>query len=696
MNRILTFVTVLAACSTIAQAQTITQSDKDRASELVKQMTLQEKISLISGAVDGFHTAPISRLGIPSVKMCDGPQGVRNNTKSTLYPCGIAAAASWDRQAVNGMGQGIGMDARARGVGIMLGPGVNIYRLALNGRNFEYYGEDPFLGGETAVSYVTGMQSKGVISTIKHFALNNSEFDRHNISSNADERTINEIYFPVFRAAVEKGHVGAVMTSYNMLNGTHAAEDPWLIKENLRKWGFDGIVMSDWSSTYSSLGCVNSGLDLEMPKGYVMNYDMLKPLLENGVISESQIDEKVQHILQTLSAFGLLDKDPKDASISEDNPASNVFAYNLALEAPVLLKNNGVLPLKAGKKNKIVLLGPNTDVVPCGGGSGEVTPVAGRGVTIAQGFSALGKAYPIEILKIAADGSYNTPENLKIIESASSIVISAGFTKESEGEGRDRTYALPNGQDEMIEFAAAHNKNVVVLVFSGGEVDMSKWLDKVASVMMVWYPGQAGGNAIAELLTGKVAPSGKLPITIWGSLENNPTYNNYQPSFPAGNSNKYKKYPFAEYKEGIFIGYRGVEHFGLKPLYPFGYGLSYTSFEYSGLSVVPSGDGYDVTFTVKNTGKMDGKEIAEVYVAPVNPKVLRPAKELKGYDKVVLAKGKSSTVTVHLPYSAFAYYSTPIHDWKVDNGDYQILVGASSGDIRLQVKETINIHNNDD
>jgi beta-glucosidase len=687
MNKILTAIAAFAACASVVQAQTITQSDKDRAAKLVKQMTLNEKISLISGAIDGFHTAPIARLGIPAVRMCDGPQGVRNNTKSTLYPSGIAAAASWDRQAVNGMGQGIGMDARARGVGIMLGPGVNIYRLALNGRNFEYYGEDPFLGGETAVSYVTGMQSKGVISTIKHFALNNSEFDRHNLSSNADERTINEIYFPVFRAAVEKGHVGAVMTSYNMLNGTHAAENPWLIKENLRKWGFDGMVMSDWGSTYSSLGCVNSGLDLEMPRGYVMNYDMLKPLLDNGVISESQIDEKVQHILQTLSAFGLLDKDPKDASISEDNPASNDFAYNLALEAPVLLKNNGVLPLKPSKKNNIVIMGSNADVVPCGGGSGEVTPVDGRGITLIQGMTALGKTYSSKLLlNDGSKNSYNTPDNVKAIESASAVIIACGFDTSTEGEGWDRTYSLPKGQDEMIEFAASHNKNVIVLIFSGGEADMSKWSDKVAAIMMVWYPGQTGGNALAALLSGKVAPSGKLPITIWGSLENNPTYNNYHPSFPAGNEKKYAKYPFAEYKEGIFVGYRGVEHFGLKPLYPFGYGLSYTSFEYSGLSVVPSGDGYDVTFTVKNTGKVDGKEVAEVYVAPVNPKVLRPAKELKGYEKVAIAKGKSSTVTVHLPHSAFAYYSTPIHDWKVDSGEYQILVGASSGDIKLQGK----------
>ena len=687
MNKILTAIAAFAACASVVQAQTITQSDKDRAAKLVKQMTLNEKISLISGAIDGFHTAPIARLGIPAVRMCDGPQGVRNNTKSTLYPSGIAAAASWDRQAVNGMGQGIGMDARARGVGIMLGPGVNIYRLALNGRNFEYYGEDPFLGGETAVSYVTGMQSKGVISTIKHFALNNSEFDRHNLSSNADERTINEIYFPVFRAAVEKGHVGAVMTSYNMLNGTHAAENPWLIKENLRKWGFDGMVMSDWGSTYSSLGCVNSGLDLEMPRGYVMNYDMLKPLLDNGVISESQIDEKVQHILQTLSAFGLLDKDPKDASISEDNPASNDFAYNLALEAPVLLKNNGVLPLKPSKKNNIVIMGSNADVVPCGGGSGEVTPVDGRGITLIQGMTALGKTYSSKLLlNDGSKNSYNTPDNVKAIESASAVIIACGFDTSTEGEGWDRTYSLPKGQDEMIEFAASNNKNVIVLIFSGGEADMSKWSDKVAAIMMVWYPGQTGGNALAALLSGKVAPSGKLPITIWGSLENNPTYNNYHPSFPAGNEKKYAKYPFAEYKEGIFVGYRGVEHFGLKPLYPFGYGLSYTSFEYSGLSVVPSGDGYDVTFTVKNTGKVDGKEVAEVYVAPVNPKVLRPAKELKGYEKVAIAKGKSSTVTVHLPHSAFAYYSTPIHDWKVDSGEYQILVGASSGDIKVQGK----------
>jgi len=689
MKKIMMAIAMLSSASAILQAQTVTQSDKDRAAGLVRQMTLQEKISLLGGSVDGFHTASVPRLGIPAVRMCDGPQGVRNNTKSTLYPCGIAAAASWDRRAVNGMGQGIGMDARARGVGIMLGPGVNIYRLALNGRNFEYYGEDPFLGGETAVSYITGMQSKGVISTIKHFALNNSEYDRNTLSSNADERTINEIYFPIFRAAVEKAHVGALMTSYNPVNGIHAAENPWLIKENLRKWGFDGIVMSDWGSTYTSLGCVNSGLDLEMPKPYVMNYDMLKPLLDNGVISEDQIDEKVRHILQTLSAFGLLDKNPKDSTISEDNLSSNEFALNLALEAPVLLKNDGVLPLKAGKKNKIVVMGPDSDMVPCGGGSGEVTPVDGRGITVVQGMKALGKMYPVKFLSKGDADSYDTPENVKAIESASSVIIAAGFDKSDEGEGRDRSYSLPKGQDEMICFAAAHNKNVVVLIFSGGEVDMSKWSEKVAAIMMVWYPGQAGGTAIASLLAGEVNPSGKLPITIWGTLEKNPSAVSYKPTQAAGDKAKYKKYPYAEYKEGIFMGYRGVEHFGMQPLYPFGFGLSYTSFAFSDLSIMPSGDGYDVTFVVKNVGKMDGKEVAEVYVAPINPKVLRPAKELKGYEKVFLAKGKESKMTIHLPRTAFAYYNTPSHDWQVDGGEYQILVGASSQDVRL--KGTVNL-----
>ena len=398
MKRILILAALVLAGSFV-QAQTyITREDRERAQALVEQMTLQEKCALITGQDDGFHTAAVERLGIPSVRMADGPQGVRNKTNSTYYPSGISLAASFNRSIAHGVGTGIGWDASARGVRIMLCPGVNIYRSPLCGRNFEYYGEDPYLASETAVQYIKGIQEQRVIATIKHFALNQQEYDRHGTSSNADERTINEIYFPTFRKAVEKAGVGAVMTSYNPVNGTHAAENPWLVRENLRKWGHEGIVMTDWTSSYTTLGCLSTTLDLEMPKGYVLNYEAVSELVKNGTIEESVVDEKCCRILQTFAAYGLLDLPMKNADIPENNPASRQKAYEAALEGPVLLKNDGILPIKASKKNNIIVLGPNADIIPYGGGSGRMDPIEGTTTTLYQGLASLGKGYKVSLM----------------------------------------------------------------------------------------------------------------------------------------------------------------------------------------------------------------------------------------------------------------------------------------------------------
>ena len=673
MKKILTSFALIVAAGMILSAQNIPQAAKDKAADLVSKMTLEEKVSMLSGYEDGFHTFPIERLGIPSIRMADGPQGVRNKTISTLYPAGIAAAASFNREAVYNMGKGIGQDARARGVGIMLGPGVNIYRSAHNGRNFEYFGEDPYLASEAAVNYIKGLQSEGVIATIKHFALNNSEYDRHGISSVVDERTANEIYFETFRKAVQEAGVGAVMTSYNMVNGAHAAENPWLIDENLRgKWGFQGLVMSDWTSTYSPLEIMMGGVDLEMPKNYTLRFDELKTMLDNGVITESMIDAKVQRILQTLIAFGLFDRPAKDESVSENNPFSNQAALDLSLEAPVLVKNNGVLPLKSGKRNVTVLIGPEADIMPCGGGSGEVSCFDENKVTIAGGLSALGNKYPCTYLS-------NPKSNITAIEKAKAVVVAVGFDKKSEKENSDRTFALPKGQDDLILWACEHNPNVVVVVVSGGEVDMSKWIDKVSAVLYAWYDGQSLGTAVAKILSGAVNPSGRLPFTAWGSEEKNPTSPYYQPTMTnlhnatsKGHIARFGRYLYVEYREGVFVGYRGAEHFGIKPLYPFGYGLSYTTFDYSNLAVNPSGDGFDVTFSISNTGKVAGATVPQIYVAPKDSKVLRPVRELKGYEKVFLDKGETKDVTIHLDRHAFASYCTKVHDWKVSEGLYGI------------------------
>lgn len=663
----------------------ISPQSKQRAAELVSKMTLEEKCTLIHGVKikgggeyeDGFHIMPIPRLGIPAIRMADGPQGVRNKTRSTYYPCGLSLAAAWNPDVAGKVGEGIGLDARARGVAIMLCPGVNIYRTALCGRNFEYYGEDPYLASETALSYIKGIQSKGVMATVKHFALNNQEYDRHGISSNADERTLNEIYFPAFKKTIQEGDVACVMTSYNSLNGTHTSENPWLIKDNLRAWGFEGIVMSDWTSTYSAIGCFGSGLDIEMPRGYVMNYENAKRLLDSGVIEESWIDEKCQHILQTVIAYGFLDNSAKDESIPEDCDQSRANALAAALEGPVLLKNNGILPLKPSKKTLIVL-GPNADIVPYGGGSGAMDPIEGRNITLYAGLSKLGKGYKVELM------DWKAPDYEKI-RKAGAVVVAAGFNYDTEGEDFDRPYAFSQEQNDLICAVADANPNTVAVIYSGGEVDVNPWIGKVNALVMAWYAGQEGGTALASILSGKVSPSGRLPFTFWGSLETNPAYPNYVISKPYGErtAKRYSQYPFIEYSEGIFLGYRGMKHFDVKPMFPMGYGLTYTDFAYSDLSVKNIQEGIEVSFTVSNKGKMEAAEVAQVYISAQDAKIAMSDLELKGFEKVRVAPKQSKKVTVLLPASVFSHYDVASHSWIGDAGKYRICVGASALDIKL-------------
>lgn len=647
---------VLGALSLKAQA-VIGPEHQERAAALVQQMTLDEKISLIAGYQDGFHTAPVERLGIPEIRMADGPQGVRNNTKSTLFACGVAAAASWNPSLVREMGVALGQDSRARGVHILLGPGVNICRSPLCGRNFEYFGEDPFLAAETAVAYIEGVQSQGVMATVKHFALNNQEYNRHHVNSVADERTINEIYFPAFRAAVERAHVGSVMTSYNPVNGVHSAENAYLIGQTLRgKWNFQGFTMSDWTSTYTPLLMVQDGVDLEMPRAFCYTAETLKPLLERGVITEKQIDDKVCRILQTYIAFGFLDRPQLDSSIPEDNPYSREVAYRLACESIVLLKNDGILPLK--KNRRIALSGPGAEVIPCGGGSGAVDPL--YTVSLKEGLQLLGARFS---------------------EKADVEIVALGFDKTTEKENHDRTFALPEGQETFVEEALARGRKVILIVNAGGAVDLSLIEGRVSAILWAWYPGQEGGKALAEILYGKVNPSGRLPVSFPRALEDNPAQPYYAPSEPY-NKRGHTVVP-TTYAEGIFTGYRGYGE--TAPLYPFGFGLGFTDFSYSELTVTPAGDGFDVRLEVRNSGNRDGSETVQIYVQEENPCVPRPVRELKGFCKVSIPKGQARTVTVHLPREAFAYYDSDSHGWVVNPGAFTIEAGASAADIRTAI-----------
>ena len=649
----------------------VTQEHRDRAAALVEQMTLEEKCAYIGGSKDGFYIRPIERLGIPLIRMADGPQGVRNNTKSTLFACGVAAAAAWNEDVVYEMGVALGQDSRARGVHILLGPGVNIYRSPLCGRNFEYMGEDPHLAAKTSSQYIKGVQSQGVMASVKHFALNNQETDRHHISSDADERTINEIYFPAFKAAVDAG-VATVMSSYNLVNNVHAAENEWLLKETLKgRWGFEGFVMSDWTSTYSTLGCVRSGLDLEMPQGFCLNYENIKPLIDNGVVREADIDDKVQTILENLIAYGFLDRPQLDTTIKEDNPYSREVAYKLSCESAVLLKNEGALPLAKG--GNVVLMGPRADVIPCGGGSGAVDPL--YSISLYEGMKQLGEDFPVTLV----DDNYKSQS--QALKDASAVVISVGFDRHTEKEDHDRTFALPEGQDDMIEYACSLNDNVIVVVYSGGAIDMSRWHDKVSAVIMGWYPGQEGGLAIARMIAGEISPCGRLPISIEAKAEDNPcaaTYYVGKPMTKRGFSTRY-----VTYSEGVFVGYRGYDRSQVKPLYPFGHGLTYTTFEYSDLKVTPAKGGCDVQITLTNTGAYDASEVVQVYVGEENPSVPRPVKELKAFKKAHLATGESQVLNFRLDNEAFAFYDVESHDWKVNPGQFNIYVGASAGDVRL-------------
>ena len=796
----------------------ITSEAEQRAKEIVAKMTLKEKLRYISGYTGGFSICPVPRLGLPEVFMADGPQGIRNNTKSTMYPSGILSAATWNRDLNYRLGRGLGQDAKARGVGILLGPGVNIYRSPLCGRNFEYFGEDPYLSGEVAKQYILGVQSEGVIATIKHFAANNQEWDRHHVSSEVDERTLQEVYFAPFRKAVKEAHVGAVMNSYNLLNGVHASENRWLNIDILRDtWGFKGILMSDWVSVYSTVGAANHGLDLEMPTGEYLNEELLMPAIEQGLITEATIDLKVQHILQTLIAFGFLDKEPKDTSIALDNPHSRQTALDIAREGIVLLKNEGnMLPLKG----RTVVMGSNAEVLVTGGGSGFVSPFST--VSIAEGLEQLQKRNTIRLKddllfddlkdaiyadegkrqkgfkaeyfknvelkgtpdatcmenQIAHDwgtgvpfegfpadgfsvrwtatyvpvtnglvrmtmcgrGGYRAyindqlictdhlPEREQVIEveagkkyrlrveyhnyggdariglkagilnesllkqtlaKAKNVVLCVGFNNGDEdggieGEGADRSFALPKPRLELIRKVTSLHDNVVVVVNAGGGIDFSDWGDKVKAIVMAWYSGQEGGRAVAEILTGVISPSGKLPISIEHRWEDNPVSKSYYENM------KFVEYKRTQYSEGIFMGYRGYDKSGIKPLYPFGYGLSYTTFAYGNLMVEKNGvNRVKVTFDISNTGKMDAAEVAQVYVHDVKSSVPRPYKELKGYEKVFLKKGETKRVTIELEDDAFSYYDMDKQRFVVEKGDFEILVGTSSECLPLKGSITL-------
>ncbi|MCX7796656.1 MAG: glycoside hydrolase family 3 C-terminal domain-containing protein [bacterium] len=659
--------------------------------KIISQMTLEEKASLCSG-LDMWHTKPIERLGIPSIMMTDGPHGIRKQVgasfsesiPATCFPTASCLASSWDRTLVEKVGKAIGEECQAEGVSIILGPGANIKRSPLCGRNFEYFSEDPYLSSELAKSHILGVQSQGVGTSLKHFAANNQEHRRHSIDEIIDERTLREIYLASFENAVKYAQPWTVMSAYNKINGKYCSENEFLLTKILKEeWGHEGFVVSDWGAVDDRVSSLLAGLELEMPSSYGINDKKIVEAVRSGKLPEEVLDKAVERLLKII--FKAMDNKKEGATY--DKLAHHQLARDVAKECMVLLKNeDNILPLK--KQGTIAIIGafakkPRFE----GGGSSHVNPTM-----LDIPYDEIEKIVKGSAKLLYAQGynpeSEDIDENLineakEIAKQADVAVIFAGTLENYESEGYDRPHmSMPKNHNRLISEITDVQKNTVVVLFNGSPVEMP-WIEKVKGLLEAYLPGQGGGNAIAELLFGISNPCGKLAETFPQKLSHNPSYLN----FP-GEDDK------VEYREGIFVGYRYYDKKGIDPLFPFGYGLSYTTFEYTGISVdrkeINDNETVTVTVTVKNTGNLAGKEIVQLYVKDVQSSVIRPEKELKGFEKIELQPGEEKTITFTLDKRAFAYYNVDIKDWHVETGEFEILVGSSSKDIRL--KETIKVN----
>ena len=651
-------------------------------SERIAQMTLEEKCSLLSGA-DFWHTKAIDRLGIHSLMVSDGPHGLRkqdvdndatnenDSIRAVCFPTGCATAASFDRALLRELGEAIGDSAQHERLAVVLGPAINIKRSPLCGRNFEYFSEDPYLAGEAAASFSQGVQSRGVSVSVKHFAGNSQEHRRMSSDSRIDERTLREIYLSAFETVVKRTHPWTVMCSYNRLNGAYACENRWLLTELLRgEWGFDGCVISDWGATADRIACVEAGMDLEMPTSGGENDRRVAQAVRDGRLDEKLVDLCCERVLTLLERYESNAK-PETAWNLE---AQHRLARRLAADCIVLLKNDGnVLPLR--RDAKLAIIGAFAKKPRYqGGGSSHI-----NSFTVTSAWDELGALANASY----ADGyAGDEPDEALLAEAvetarrAETAVLSVGLPDSFESEGYDRKHMrMPRCQTELIERVAAVNPNVVVVLHNGSPIEMP-WIDSVKGVLELYLGGQAVGGAAVDVLFGDVNPSGRLPETFPLKLEDNPSFPWY-----GGEGD------VAEYREGVFVGYRWYDKRKMDVLFPFGYGLSYTTFEYSNLKLdakeIKDTDTLSVTVDVKNTGKVAGKEVVQLYVGDVTSTVFRPVRELKGFQKVALAPGEVKTLTFKLCKRAFAYWNEQIHDWHVESGAFTIEIGHSSRDIAL-------------
>ncbi|PIS44658.1 MAG: hypothetical protein COT22_09380 [Ignavibacteria bacterium CG08_land_8_20_14_0_20_37_9] len=796
----------------------------ERVEDLLKRMTLEEKIDMLGGT--GFATKPNARLGIPELRMTDGPLGVRMD-KSTAFPSGINLAATWNPALVEKIGHALGREVKAHDAHVLLAPCVNIARIPNGGRNFESFGEDPFLASRMAVNYINGLQSEGVAATVKHFAANNQEHERMFVDAQISERALNEIYLPAFKAAVQEANVLCVMNAYNKINGHFASENDYLLNKILKtEWGFTGMVMSDWGAVHSSIPTANGAMDLEMPEGKYLNRDSLFLTIQKGEVNEATIDEKVRRTLRTIFRLGLFEKPSLKDDFKVGTKENREAAFLGTREGIVLLKNqNDILPLNFSKLKSVAVIGPNAVKARTGGGGssqvdpleapspleilkqnfgdkvkinyavgvrldGESIPVPSKYLSTENGEEGLRGEYfdnmelkgrPVytrmdkelyfdwggdspfknenwktDIFSVRWTGKVKAPvsghfifdlisddgvrfwlddklvidhwtdhapesreyeiqlvagkeykikieyyENgggavcklgwtlpgedpmiaaIKAAKQSEVVLLFAGTSAAYESEGFDRQdLVLPKNQDELIEKIASVNKNVIVVINAGSPVLMDKWLGKVKGVVFAWFGGQEMSYALSDVLSGKFNPSGKLPVTFPKRWEDCSAFSTYK-----------KESGITEYSDGIFIGYRHFEHNNIEPLFPFGFGLSYTKFAYANLKLsakeMSQNEKLTVTFDVKNTGKVDGGEIPQLYIRDVKASVERPVKELKGFSKVMLKPGETKAVTLTVDKAAFSFFDENSKSFITEPGEFEILIGSSSQKIELKDK----------
>lgn len=679
--------------------------------ELMEKMTLEEKVAMIH-ANSSFTSAGVERLGIPELVTSDGPHGVRvehgrgwnvdttADDAATYLPTGNTLAATWNTELGYQFGSVLGSEANYRGKDVILGPGINIIRSPLCGRNFEYLSEDPYLISKMAVGYIKGVQDQGISACVKHYAANNEEVDRNTVDVQMSERALREIYLPGFKAAVIDGGVNTVMGSYNKFRGQYATHNEYLVKKILKgEWGFKGVLMSDWGAVHNTMEAMQNGTDLEMGTDLSMlpnpNYnkffmaDSVLALVKSGKLSEQLIDEKVRRILWVMFKTNMIDAKRMPGSFNTKEHQS--VALKVAEEGIVLLKNeNSILPLQKNGLRSIAVIGENADRLnSMGGGSSqvkakyEITPLQGLknllgssvNIQYAQGYKiARGQQADVKLIKEAVDAATKADVAILVVGWTHGYDYSKWDDNAYDAEGVDKPdMDMPFGQNELIKAVLKANPRTVVVLTGGGPIDVTQWIGDAKGVLEGWYAGMEGGNALAKILFGEVNPSGKLPMTFPKKLEDSPAHK--FGDFPGVNN-------VAHYKEDIFVGYRYFDTYKVEPQFAFGHGLSYTTFAYENLIVAANGKKATARITIKNTGKVAGAEVVQLYVKQEKSALKRPEKELKAFQKIFLKPGESKEISFDLNEEAFNYFSDKENKWVVEPGKFDIMVGSSSRDIR--------------